>query len=132
MLDRYWWGSVKRISPEAPVPVVNLERTSLVAGGAANVAANIAGLGAQPILIGITGQDEEASLVQKVLNSINVSSEYLVKIKDRPTTIKTRIVAHNQHVVRIDQENSHSLDDSSEKKVIRLIEKVIDDVSVVV
>lgn len=132
MLDRYWWGSVKRISPEAPVPVVNLERTSLVAGGAANVAANIAGLGAQPFLIGVTGQDEEASLVEKVLKSINVSSEYLVNIKDRPTTIKTRIVAHNQHVVRIDQENSQSLDIVSEKKIFCLIEKIIDEVNVIV
>lgn len=132
MLDRYWWGSVRRISPEAPVPVVNLERTSLVAGGAANVAANIAGLGAEPFLIGIIGQDEEASLVKKVLKSINISSDYLVDNKDRPTTIKTRVVAHNQHVVRIDQENSQPLDDLSEKKIIGLIEKIIDEVNVIV
>ena len=62
MLDRYWWGNVERISPEAPVPVVGLQKKSLVAGGAANVAANIAGLGAEPILIGAVGNDEEAKL----------------------------------------------------------------------
>ena len=61
MLDRYWWGSVSRISPEAPVPVVSLESTTLAAGGAANVASNVAGLGANPFLIGITGDDPEAS-----------------------------------------------------------------------
>lgn len=132
MLDRYWWGSVKRISPEAPVPVVRLERESLVAGGAANVAANIAGLGAKPYLIGVIGQDEESALVSKVLESINVSPAYLVNIKNRPTTIKTRIVAHNQHVVRIDQEDSQAIDFSSEKKIIRLIEKIISEVSVIV
>ena len=132
MLDRYWWGSVRRISPEAPVPVVNLEKTSLAAGGAANVAANIAGLGAEPYLIGIVGDDDEAALFAKVLASINVSAEYLVNIKKRPTTIKTRIVAHSQQVVRIDQEDSQALDKSSEEILLGSIEKIIDEVSVVV
>lgn len=132
MLDRYWWGSVTRISPEAPVPVVNLEKTSLVAGGAANVAANIAGLGAKPYLIGVTGTDEEAGLVLKILESINVSHDYLLAAENRPTTIKTRIVAHNQHVVRIDQENSKPLDISSETILISAFEKLISEVSVIV
>jgi rfaE bifunctional protein kinase chain/domain len=132
MLDRYWWGSVKRISPEAPVPVVNLEKTSLVAGGAANVAANIVGLGAKPYLIGVTGEDEEASLVTKVLESINVPTEYLINIENRPTTIKTRIIAHHQQVVRIDQEDTQPISDSSERKIISLIEKIIEQVGVVV
>lgn len=131
MLDRYWWGSVRRISPEAPVPVVNLEKTSLVAGGAANVAVNIAGLGAQPFLVGMTGEDEEAQQLSKVLESLNVSTKYLVKTKKRPTTIKTRIIAHSQQVVRIDQENSHLLDSLSEKKIINLIEKNIDQAHIV-
>ena len=68
MLDRYCWGNVKRISPEAPVPIVNLNKTTLSAGGAANVAANIAGLGATPFLIGIVGKDVEAGLLSEVLN----------------------------------------------------------------
>ncbi len=62
MLDRYWWGSVSRISPEAPVPVVTLDKISLLAGGAANVAANVAGLGAKPYLVGIIGEDAEAKM----------------------------------------------------------------------
>ncbi len=132
MLDRYCWGSVRRISPEAPVPVVNLERTSLVAGGAANVAANVAGLGAEAFLIGVVGQDEEAGLMSEILGEINVSPEYLLNVKKRPTTIKTRIVAHNQHVVRIDQETSLPLDSADEKKLIRLIEQTIAKVGVIV
>ena len=132
MLDRYWWGSVKRISPEAPVPVVNLENKSLAAGGAANVAANIAGLGAKPYLISVIGQDEEAILFEKVLSSINVAADYLVNVEKRQTTTKTRIVAHNQQIVRIDLENTKPLDDSSEKKVINLVEKIIDNVDVIV
>lgn len=132
MLDRYWWGNVKRISPEAPVPVVNLENKSLSAGGAANVAANIAGLGAKPFLIGVIGQDEEAILFEDVLSSINVSTEFLVNVENRPTTTKTRIVAHNQQIVRIDLENTKPLDEASEKKIINSVEKIIDNADVVV
>ena len=132
MLDRYWWGSVSRISPEAPVPVVNLQKTSLVAGGAANVAANVAGLGAEPILIGATGDDEEAKLFPKVLANAKISVKNLIKLKHRPTIIKTRIVAHNQHVVRIDQEQTKYLDSKEEKKVWQMIEKEIGSAAVVV
>lgn len=105
MLDRYWWGSVNRISPEAPVPVVKLDKRTLSAGGAANVAANIAGLGAKPLLVGIIGDDEGGKELCQVMERINVSTEHLIKFAGRPTTVKTRIVAHHQHVVRIDDEN---------------------------
>lgn len=105
MLDRYWWGSVSRISPEAPVPVVKLEKRTLSAGGAANVAANLQSLGAKPFLVGLIGDDDGARELCDVLEEINVSSKHLVKFSKRPTTVKTRIVAHHQHVVRIDDEN---------------------------
>ncbi len=82
MLDRFWWGSVSRISPEAPVPVVNLQNMSLAAGGAANVAANIAGLGAKPLLVGVIGADEEAKLFPDILKKSNVSADFLVKNPD--------------------------------------------------
>ncbi|HSK70146.1 MAG TPA: D-glycero-beta-D-manno-heptose-7-phosphate kinase [Pyrinomonadaceae bacterium] len=132
MLDRYWWGSVRRISPEAPVPVVNLQKTSLAAGGAANVAANVAGLGAEPILVGAIGEDEEAALFSRVLEEANVSGENLVRLKNRSTTIKTRIVAHSQHVVRIDQEHAQNLDFEEENLVWNKIEEVFEKVSVIV
>lgn len=132
MLDRYWWGNVSRISPEAPVPVVNLKKTSLVAGGAANVAANINGLGAEAILIGVIGGDEEADLFLKVLNDLRISSSNLIQINNRPTTIKTRVVAHNQHVVRIDQENSKLIDEKQADLIFKKTEELISKVDVVV
>ncbi len=106
MLDRYWWGKVDRISPEAPVPIVRLEETSVVAGGAANVAANLAGLGAKPILFGVCGSDEEGNLLANILSGSGIDPENILTVSDRRTTVKTRIVAHSQQVVRIDQESS--------------------------
>lgn len=132
MLDRYYWGSVERISPEAPVPVVKLEKNSLVVGGAANVAANISGLGAKAFLIGVTGDDDEAKLFEPLLNDLNISSEYIVKIKDRPTTVKTRVVAHSQHVVRIDQETNSPLNDGQEMKVWNTVENLLEQVDVII
>jgi D-beta-D-heptose 7-phosphate kinase/D-beta-D-heptose 1-phosphate adenosyltransferase len=123
MLDRYWWGSVERISPEAPVPIVTLERMSLVAGGAANVAANIAGLGAKPFLFGITGDDDEARMLPDVLAQCGLDEHFLTAIADRRTTIKTRIVAHQQHVVRIDNETSSPITDADAASVLS---KVVD------
>jgi len=132
MLDRYWWGSVSRISPEAPVPIVTLDKTSLLAGGAANVAANVAGLGAKPYLVGIIGEDEEAKIFSEVLREANISYSFLVPLKNRRTTVKTRIVAHNQHVVRIDQENTRELSKKEEIVVFKKIEAIIDEVDIVI
>ncbi|MEO8071690.1 MAG: D-glycero-beta-D-manno-heptose-7-phosphate kinase [Acidobacteriota bacterium] len=126
MLDRFWWGNVNRISPEAPVPVVNLENTSLAAGGAANVAANVVGLGANAFLIGVIGDDTEAQLFPEILKNTNVSSDFLVKIPTRQTTIKTRVIAHSQQVVRIDQETRKSLDRKEEQMVWEKIESLTD------
>jgi len=126
MLDRYWWGSVNRISPEAPVPIVNLENTSLVAGGAANVAVNVAGLGAIPYLIGVVGNDEEANLFFDILESENIQSVNLIKSPERRTSIKTRIIAHSQHVVRIDQETKLKLSNREEKRVWEKLDELID------
>lgn len=132
MLDRYWAGTVQRISPEAPVPVVNLKEKSLVAGGAANVAANIAGLTAVPYLIGAVGNDEEARLLPEILDKQNISGKFLVSLDDRPTTVKTRIVAHHQHIVRIDQEEKKPLSPEQEEKVWDVVEDVFDGVDLVV
>ncbi len=127
MLDRYWWGSVNRISPEAPVPIVNLENTSLVAGGAANVAVNVAGLGAKPYLVGVVGEDEEAELFSDILARENISASHLIKSPERRTSIKTRIIAHNQHVVRIDRETKSKLSDSEEKSVWEKLEGLLNE-----
>jgi D-beta-D-heptose 7-phosphate kinase/D-beta-D-heptose 1-phosphate adenosyltransferase len=132
MLDRYWWGSVSRISPEAPVPIVTLDKTSLLAGGAANVAANVVGLGAKPYLVGVIGGDVEAKMLSKVLRETNISSNFLVSLKNRRTTVKTRIVAHNQHVVRIDQEDTCVLSEEEEQVIFKIIETIIDGVDIVI
>lgn len=116
MLDRYLWGTVSRISPEAPVPVILLEKTTSTAGGAANVAANVASLGAQPFLVGVIGADEGGRDLPAVLARCDVSADFLVKLDNRPTTTKTRIVAHSQHVVRVDDE--HATDLSNEQAEI--------------
>ena len=132
MLDKYLWGEVNRISPEAPVPVVHLKNTSYIAGGAANVAANIAGLGATAFLVSVVGDDNEGALFPSVLSDSNVSAKYLVEIPDRQTTIKTRVIAHNQQIVRIDQETNQPLSISDEEKVWQQIEKILPQSVVVV
>jgi D-beta-D-heptose 7-phosphate kinase/D-beta-D-heptose 1-phosphate adenosyltransferase len=125
MLDRYWWGEVTRISPEAPVPVVRLKRTSTAAGGAANVAANISGLGASPVLVGAVGNDSEGEAVRSILSRSGVSPEHLVTLADRPTTVKTRVIAHSQQVVRVDHEHHELLDPDAEAELIDSVIKLI-------
>lgn len=105
MLDRYWWGSVTRLSPEAPVPVVEKQRSSVAPGGAANVAANVASLGGLPLLVGVVGADEAGRELGAELRRRGIGAEHLVTDARRPTTVKTRIVAVSQHVVRVDEED---------------------------
>jgi len=125
MLDRYWWGTVRRISPEAPVPVVDLQKSTFAAGGAANVAANIAGLGATAHLVGAVGTDSEADTVVGLLENANVSGNSLVRISDRPTSVKTRIVAHSQQVVRVDQETARDFSDEDHEAIWDKIAEVL-------
>lgn len=132
MLDRYWWGSVGRISPEAPVPVVKLESTSLAAGGAANVAVNIAGLGAQAILVGVVGNDEEAKHLRSLVSRSGVDVEHLITCSERPTTVKTRVIAHGQQVARIDQEMDEPLSGTAEESLTAVACELIDKVDAVI
>ena len=132
MLDRYWWGTVSRISPEAPVPVLKLEKVTSTAGGAANVAANVQSLGAQAFLVGAIGADEGGRLLPEVLASCKVAADNLVSLVNRPTTTKTRIVAHQQHVVRIDDEDAQPLDAKNAQAVWKKIEQILPDVDVVI
>src|SRR3989338_7005091 len=103
MLDRYWWGTVTRTSPEAPVPVVRKRQSTHAAGGAANVAAGIAGLGGQAPLVGVVGDDEAGRDLLRLLSGDGARAHVMVSCQ-RPTTVKTRIVAHNQHVGMVDEE----------------------------
>lgn len=132
MLDRYWWGSVDRISPEAPVPVVRLKSSEITAGGAANVAANIAGLGAVPYLVGLIGEDKEADELKQSLETLGISADDLQVMGGRPTTVKTRVVAHSHHVVRIDNEHTDSLDAQQSTAVWQGMAHLIAQVDIVV
>ena len=105
MIDRYYWGSVHRVSPEAPVPVVDVESESVRLGGAANVANNIRALGGIPILVGLVGGDHPGHMLKELLEEQNLSTEGIVTDPSRPTTIKTRVIAAGQHVVRVDYES---------------------------
>ena len=109
MLDRYIYGAVSRISPEAPVPVVHKTREVAAPGGAANTAANIAALGATVTLLGVTGRDAAATLLSHCLEDKRVSASSLLIDPTRPTTVKTRVVAHQQQVVRLDDESNAPL-----------------------
>src|SRR5262245_48071600 len=100
MLDHFIWGNVARISPEAPVPVVDFQSESFMPGGAANVARNLTALNAQAELFGAVGHDEAAERLRALLKSQGVSDGGLVATPARATTLKTRIVAHQQQVVR--------------------------------
>ena len=105
MLDEYMWGAVSCISPEAPVPVVAVRSESVKVGGAGNVATNVAALGGQVSLIGLVGNDAAAERLSHELELAGVKSDGLVEDRARPTTVKSRVVAGSQHVVRFDREN---------------------------
>jgi D-beta-D-heptose 7-phosphate kinase/D-beta-D-heptose 1-phosphate adenosyltransferase len=124
MLDRYWWGTVSRISPEAPVPVVHIAERSEVPGGAANVARNVLGLGATPILLGAVGDDEDGRSLRDSLSS-GIGTSNIVSIAGWQTIVKTRIVAHGQHVVRVDQESVTPLPEAEEKTLLERIDLLV-------
>lgn len=111
MLDHYLMGSVDRISPEAPVPVVAVSNENKLLGGAGNVARNIASLGGSPVLVGVVGKDEDGRCIAEHCGNACITPR-LVEDGSRPTTKKTRIIAHNQQVVRVDHEHKTILDDS--------------------
>jgi rfaE bifunctional protein kinase chain/domain len=106
MLDEYIWGRVSRISPEAPVMVVEQERTTYAAGGASNVAANVMALGGEAAIAGVIGRDPMGERLREELARLGVQTAGLLTDEDRPTTRKTRIVAHSQQVVRVDHEQT--------------------------
>jgi rfaE bifunctional protein kinase chain/domain len=126
MLDEYLIGEVRRISPEAPVPVVDITHRAHVPGGASNVAANVASLGGEPILLGVVGQDENAGCLKTVLKSQNVSTDGIITAFDRPTTTKTRIVSGQQQIVRIDREVKTAVSNALAEEVLATFLAVLD------
>ena len=132
MLDEYLFGSVSRISPEAPVPVVEITSSKLLLGGAANVAANIKSLGDEPILLGTVGEDEASIKLTQLLKAKGIRSDFIVHDLTRQTTIKTRVIAHSQQVVRTDVEDRKPLDDIAEDSILKRFRSVADEIKAVI
>lgn len=118
MVDRYVWGSVDRISPESPVPVVVVDRDSNMLGGAGNVARNLASLGAEVRVVALAGQDEAAEELRALLAHWKISSDGLIVDRERPTTQKTRVIARSQQVVRYDRESEEPVSAETMARVL--------------
>lgn len=118
MLDRYWWGDAGRVSPEAPVPVVHARREEDRAGGAGNVALNLAALGARPVCFGAVGEDRDGGLLRGLLSEAGAGVEGLIACADRPTAQKIRVLARNQQMLRVDREEVSPLARDAEQRMI--------------
>jgi len=121
MLDRYLWGTASRLSPEAAVPVVDFVEQSECLGGAGNVAANLATLGGRVEAFGVTGNDEAGRALQKCLRAANITDKGIIADSKRVTTVKTRIIARHQQVVRVDHERREPLRAETQEKLLRLL-----------
>jgi len=124
MLDRYFWGSVSRVSPEAPVPVVDLEKETFHLGGAANVAANLKSLGLEPLLCGMIGNDRSGKNFVDICNEIGINPSGLFVDINRQTTVKTRVIGNYQHIARLDRENRRPIAEDGEKFIINSLKSM--------
>lgn len=132
MIDSYLWGEVSRISPEAPVPIVDVRKRQKRLGGAANVAVNVQALGATPILCAVIGKDADAQDFLQLMQDQNLSTEGIFESEMRITTIKHRILAGHQQMLRVDSEMSHAITESERNSLFRKIEKLLPECNVVV
>jgi D-glycero-beta-D-manno-heptose-7-phosphate kinase len=126
MLDTYMWGNVERISPEAPVPVVALQKKDYRIGGAGNVALNIQSLGAEAFVLSVTGQDEDAERLQQLFKENAINTDYSIQSAERITTSKTRIISRNQQMMRLDAEVTRDLSNSDENILLQKIKLFIE------
>lgn len=126
IIDHFIWGKVSRISPEAPVPVVDVREENLLLGGAANVLNNIYSLGGKATLCGVIGEDAMADQFETILKELPSPVAGILRVKDRPTMVKTRVVAHNQQVVRFDREKRLPLGEKVRKKIEGFLDANLD------
>lgn len=126
MVDAYIWGKVSRISPEAPVPIINLTKREDRLGGAANVALNLVALGIQTEMISVIGSDEGGQKLKTLLAENNISCHNLVESSERKSTIKTRVIGNNQHLLRVDNEQTNAISESEELTLINAVKKALD------
>lgn len=132
MLDEYLLGKVDRISPEAPVPVVNIHQEYYRLGGAANVALNIQSLGCESILAGVTGADQHAEIILNRLQENKISTTCIMNTNDRPTTVKTRVIGHSQHMIRFDRESVQYMSEKEQDVLLDKIKSIIPEVSAMI
>lgn len=132
IIDHFIWGSVNRISPEAPVPVVNVTHENLLLGGSANVLHNIYALGGQATICGIVGDDAMGAHLLKLLEELPSPTAGVIKVADRPTTKKTRVIAQHQQVVRFDREKTANLNEEQLAAIKRFLTDHLQDFSVVI
>ncbi len=132
ILNEYIWGDVARISPEAPVPVVEITSETRRLGGAANVLNNINSLGGSALICGVVGNDECGAYLTKKISELGISTEGIVVDKTRPTSIKTRIIARNQQVVRFDREAKKPVDPPVMRKFLKVIDFNLDNIDAII
>lgn len=132
MIDEYLWGSVDRISPEAPVPVVCVEKESHALGGAGNVINNLVAMGAKVIAIGTAGTGKAGQMIFEKLEDLGIGTDGIISEPQRPTTRKTRVIASNQQVLRIDREIKRDINGETLEKLVKIIENKIHDVDLII
>ena len=132
MLDKYIFGSATRISPESPVPVLDVSHESYRLGGAANTAANLAGLGSSPFIAGLVGDDKNAQILREMLSPLAADLDGLIKDKDRPTTLKTRFLASHQQLLRTDKEDQSAIPVQHQEKILEYIHARADSTDVII
>ncbi|WP_291725537.1 bifunctional heptose 7-phosphate kinase/heptose 1-phosphate adenyltransferase [Bernardetia sp.] len=132
MIDSYLWGKVERISPEAPVPVVGLNHRESRLGGAANVALNLKSLGAKTIMCSVVGNDKESETLISMFEEQGIDVRGIIHSQDRPTTIKHRILAGSQHLLRIDSETTKPISENESKTLIDNVKELINEVDVII
>ena len=126
MIDNYLWGKVERISPEAPVPIVSVQKKESRLGGAANVAINISAMGANPILCAVIGVDSNGRSFIEMLHQQNMTSEGMLQSQERPTTVKTRIIGNNHQMLRVDEELEEDISTIEKKQILHRIQSILD------
>jgi len=132
MLDCYFWGDVKRISPEAPVPIIEIDNEFYRFGGAANVAFNILKLGGIPYPVGVIGYDNNGSIFNSLIEEAGIESSGIIIDDTRPTTAKTRVIAVKQHIVRLDQEKKEYINSSIEQKILSYVKQNADQFNAII
>ena len=131
MVDQYLWGSCERISPEAPVQVINIDRESAVLGGAGNVVNNLKELGARVDIISVIGSCDVSNELRRLLSDIKVDTKYLISQEHRISSKKTRIIASQQQVVRYDCESSDDIDIKSQNTIIKTFNSIVKDYEII-